>query len=235
MIRYSVAHASLYDSERFRRLLMWSVGMHLILMLLFVLAPSFYAPSYKQAPIFVDLVAAPAAPAALTTPRQVVDEPIVIPKRPRAKPKPVAPPPKPVPAVEKKKPTPAPAVSPEQILEQLRAKRASAAKSESETGRAPQTGIFNPQLAAYTKKIQNKIYANWIGVRPYAHRFGLEVIFEMELDAGGMLQSLRMVQSSGDRPLDESAERAIYKAAPFPPPPRGIRRITIRMNPREKV
>ena len=148
---------------------------------------------------------------------------------PRPKPKPAVTPPKP-------KAKPKPALTPEQLIEQMR--KSQATKPGAESGTAQKQGgpgVFAPEQAAYKRSLTNLIYANWVGARPFSRRSGLEVVFDVEVDAGGNLKSVRMIQTSGERALDDSAERAIIKAAPFPPPPRSVRTIRIRMNPREKA
>ena len=237
MIRYPAPPAGLLESERFRTPLWWSGGAHVVLALVTAVLPALSFSPPAPAPVYVEVVGPPAPPAAAPAPapRQVVDEPIVIPKKPRAKPKPKAKPePKPEPKAEPVK-EPAPALTPDQILAQLRAKHAgSESKSASAAQTASSRGIFDPQRAAYEKKIKQLIYQNWVGARPYSLRVGLRAVFAVELDAGGSLRDVRLVQTSGERPLDDSAERAIHKSAPFPPPPGAVRTLRLTFDPREK-
>lgn len=228
MSRYAEGPVSLVASERFRRLLLWSAGTHVVLVAGFSLAPQFQWAQAPPLPVFVDLVAGLPATAPAEPPRQVVDEPIVIPKRPRAKPRPKAPPPPP-------KAEPEPQLTPEQLIEQLRQTHVSPADVRPREAVGPETGRLDPQRAAYRKKLENLIYANWVGARAYRLQAGLETWFEVEIDASGALLSLRVLRSSGNRHLDESAERAIYKSAPFPPPPASVRSLRIRMNPRQRA
>jgi protein TonB len=50
------------------------------------------------------------------------------------------------------------------------------------------------------------------------------VIVTFELEKNGSIANVRIMQSSGNRALDYSAQRAIYEAAPFPPLPQGYER-----------
>ena len=234
MSALSITPETLYQSDGFRRLLGWSAAAHVLLAML-VLSPLIRLSRPAPAPIFVDIVSLPAGE--IARPRQIVDEPVVIPKRPRAKPvqeaKP-APVKAPVKAPVEKKPE-QPALTPEQILEQLRAKHADPTRDTPASASSSVTGRLDPELASYRRKVENLIYANWAGARAFRFELGLEVVFEIEVDAGGQLKKVELVQGSGKRHLDESAERAIRKAAPYPPPPRSVRVITVHMNPRDQA
>jgi periplasmic protein TonB len=50
------------------------------------------------------------------------------------------------------------------------------------------------------------------------------VIVTFELQKNGSIANVRILQGSGNRALDYSAQRAIYEAAPFPPLPQGYER-----------
>ena len=231
MSALSVTPESLHQSEGFRRLLGWSAAAHGVLLLMLVLSPLFQLSRPAPAPVFVDIVSLPAgAPA---RPRQVVDEPVVIPRRPRAKPLREAPP-APVKAPVEKTPE-QPVLTPEQILEQLRAKHADPTRDTPASASGSVHGRLDPELASYRRKVENRIYANWAGARAFRFEIGLDVVFEIEIDAGGRLLRVELVQGSGERHLDESAERAIRKAAPYPPPPGSVRVISVRMYPRDQA
>lgn len=211
--------------DSFRRLLAWSLGGHMTLALLAVI-PLPHLSSRRPPAVFVDLVAAPAA-RPRPAPRQVVAEPKVISDRPRPKPKP-----KPAPA----KPEPPPPTA-EEILAQLRAKhpaRPEEPPSVVDRIRASVqrgSGRVDPILAAYTRKIESCVHANWVGASSYTHRSDLEVRFAVSVDSAGALTSVAIIGTSGDRFLDESAERAILKCEPFPPPPRGYERLVLAFSP----
>ncbi len=230
MIRYPDAPGTLLESDAFRRLLGWSAAAHLLVLVVSAFSPALYRPALAPAPIYVDLVTAPAR---ATRSRQVVKEPVVIPKKPRAaaEPKPEA---KPEPAPPETEP--ARPLTPEQILAQLRKEQGESSEIErAEAGAGQIQGRLDPERAAYRRRLENLIYGNWAGARGFRDQIGLEVLLEIKVDSNGTLRSVEVVRSSGNRHLDESAERAIKKSAPFPPPPRSVRVITVRMNPRDNA
>jgi len=230
---------SLLADERFRGLLVWSMGGHVAAAIVALAAPHF-RPAPAPTAIFIDLVAAPAAPvAAPTPPRQVVDEPVVI-REPKPKPKRKAKvPPKVKPKVKKKvakKPAPP---TPEQLLAQMRqnvAERPGTSDPIAEIrARAGTTGQLSPELAAFQRKVERCMYANWVGVRSYRNRSDLEVHFRVSLDAGGRLRGVSKTRASGEEVVDDSAERALWKCQPFPSPPLGYRDFDFAFNPAEKM
>jgi TonB family protein len=194
-----------------------------------------------SAPIFVDLVTAAAlAPAPAVAPAPVREKPVVIPARPRPKPKPepVAKPkpvPKPVPKPEKPE-EPAPPTA-AQLLAKIREKVAStpsaARPATGATGSTGARGRFDPILAAYRRQVMVLLRSNWVGARAFASQPGLEVHYEVRVDGGGGVRSVSMLQASGNRYYDESAERAILKSAPFPSPPRGPLTLQLRFSPQD--
>ncbi len=50
------------------------------------------------------------------------------------------------------------------------------------------------------------------------------VIVNFAIQSNGSIANVRILQTSGNRALDYSAQRAIYEAAPFPPLPQGYER-----------
>jgi TonB family protein len=50
------------------------------------------------------------------------------------------------------------------------------------------------------------------------------VIVTFEIQSSGSIGTVKILQGSGNRTLDYSAQRAIYEAAPFPPLPQGYER-----------
>jgi TonB family protein len=228
----------LFASDGFRRLFGWSAVAHGIMVISFMLAPELYSLAPTPAPIFVEVIAAPQAPTPPSArPKQVVDEAVIIPKRPRAKPKPKPAPAIPTPPPPKAEPKkePEPTVTAEQLLEQIRAKHTPAAAETKQGVEGTQTGRLDPELAAYRRQVENLIYTNWVGLQAYRYKPGVQVVFQLEIDATGSLRDVRLIQGSGDRHLDESAERAIHKSVPLPPPPRSVRTLRIYMDPREQT
>jgi len=235
----SVAYAppeSLLESRTFKRLLAFSLAGHVALFLVLTLRPHRSAVLISPSPVMVNVVDVPkpatAPPAAKKPaakppapkpevkpeppkPKPVVNE-IVIPKEPAplpAKPKPVA---KPEPApksaeellaeltkkVEERNPTPEPIAAP---------------APGPATPLAGGPGTFDPLLSPWVARVRTVIRANWSGAQLCK---GVP-IFSLEVGANGALTEIEMVQSSGDRYCDESAERAIRKSDPLPAPPRG--------------
>jgi protein TonB len=52
------------------------------------------------------------------------------------------------------------------------------------------------------------------------------VIVTFDILNSGQIRNVRILQASGNRVLDYSAQRAVYDAAPFPPLPQGFERDT---------
>jgi TonB family protein len=231
---YSIAPVPIWASRAFRHTVGWSIGLHVAAIALVALGPGLFSPRRASQTVFVDLVAAAPAPrkAPVVPPaaktrkkpaKQAVREAVVIPKQPpplRAKPKPAAPEPK--------------ALSPDEILAQFRAKLA-AREPKKAAAASGDAGIVDAQLAAYKARIQACLYENWAGARAFSRRDDLEVTFDIGIDALGNLAALSIARSSADRFLEQSAERAIRKCAPFGLPPRGIRSLVLTFNPADLV
>ncbi|MCE2391921.1 MAG: TonB family protein [Proteobacteria bacterium] len=237
---------SLLASVAYRRLLAWSCAAHLAGGVALVFSDQFRFRSSLPDPVYVSVVAAEprpeaAAPAA-PPPRQEVDE-IVIPRRPRPKPASQAKPrPKPRPRAElaprpepKPKPRAEPASRPEPkpktqsrpALDDLMA-RLQKTTSERPSGVKPgadrdgRRGVFNRQLAAYRKRVESIVARNWDDTSACMARSKFPV-WEVRLAASGRVTGVRLARASGDRYCDDSAERAIMKAQPLPPPPGKVR------------
>ena len=82
--------------------------------------------------------------------------------------------------------------------------------------------LFDPQGADFTAWInqwRNEVYRNWIP--PQAAFFGFgggEVAFEFTVERDGKLSSVRMLSSTGSRPLDRAAENGLRGARMLPLP-----------------
>lgn len=220
----------LVQEQNFRRLLSWSLGVHLLALGFWVVAPVTRRAPLLSAPVFVDIVAAPKAAARPKRARQVVDEPVVIPKQPKPLPKPK---PKPKPEAQPKAPPP----SADELLAKLREKveARDAALARSATATSAGAGRFDPQMAAYQRKLKALLYANWVGAQVFRGRADLNARFQVQIDPSGGLGSVALVGSSGNRYFDESAERAIWKTRPFPRPPRGALTLTLDFDPKESL
>ncbi len=213
-----LSQASLLQVPAFRRMLVWSVAGHVVLGLVLVWSPRSDARPLEPLPIFVEVVerAAPEPPAR-RKPRQIVEE-VVIPKRPKA--------------ARKPPPKREPAPTAEEILSQLREKLGSPSRPAT-SERSAARGRFDPEMAAYRKRIKALLYSNWAGARVFRTQGRLVVHFRVEVDADGVVRSLDLLRTSGNRHFDESAERAIWKVEPFPAPPRGAFTLTLTFDPRE--
>lgn len=229
---------SLLESRGFRRLLAFSLAGHLILFVILTLHPRSSATLISPSPVMVSVVDVPKPAAAAVKkpaakppppkpepapeppkPKPVVDE-VVIPKEPKplpAKPKPV---PKPV---EKPEPT----KSAEELLAEL-TKKVEAQNPTPEPVAPPVPGpaapiaggpgTFDPLLSPWVARVQLVVRANWSGASLCK---GVPT-FDIDVDAAGTLNDLSLAKSSGDRFCDESAERALRKSNPLPPPPQAM-------------
>ena len=105
-------------------------------------------------------------------------------------------------------------------------------KLQAETGKVLAVTPMDEKDPATGKQVHSLLYANWAGAQLFKSQ-GLVVHIEAEVDATGRVGNVRVVRSSGSRQFDESAERAILKVQPFPPPPRGALTLTLTFDPRE--
>jgi colicin import membrane protein len=230
----------LWGSESFRRLMGWSAGAHLLALLMMVFGGTPWSQSSAQSVVFIDVIAAAApepAPAARLK-KQVVDEAVVIPKQPK-------------PAVKKKppkkveaKPEPKPEAKPEpagpsaqELLAQMRERQAAStvvadirSKHEAQQ-RGGAVGRVDPRLARYVAEIRSCMYSK-LTWRDTSRTANLEVRFALDIAPSGKVLKVKLVEGSGNRYLDESAERAIWKCQPFPPPPNS--QFSVIFNPSER-
>jgi len=225
---------SLWKASSFRHMLAGSVATHGLLFAVIGFSPGvFWSSPPPPMPLMVQVVSAapkapappppapapaPEPPAEVTpptpTPRQQVDEAIVIPRQPREKPRPK----KPKPAEKPKKPD-KPPPSAADLMAQLRESAESIDTPSEQTQDGDSAVGLDPELAAYYRKVKGCLDANWVGAQQYQRRRDLSVRFRVRLSAAGMVESVKLVQGSGIRMLDETAERAIYKCQPLPLPP----------------
>jgi protein TonB len=243
---------ALLESREFRRLLGASGVAHVLLAL--VLAVRFH-PEMELAPtpVMVDLIAPSQLPApsaepapAPAKPKPALEKVVVIPKEkpppakpkaPEKKPEPEAKvaeaKPEPVPKPEPEKPAP-PAKTSAEILAELRSRvdaRGEEASSVIAALRASQSGRFDPEGAAYHRKVLALLQSNWVGMRAFGNDPSLEARFSVRVDAAGGVVSVDLVHSSGNPFYDDSAERAIRKSSPLPAPPRGALELDVRFRP----
>ena len=86
----------------------------------------------------------------------------------------------------------------------------------------------DPLYVSYFNKIKLTIEQQW-EYPEMALRYGLQgrLALQFTIGAGGQLEGLRLIRSSGSQLLDEEALRAIKAAAPFPPIPVWIKPVPL--------
>ena len=86
-------------------------------------------------------------------------------------------------------------------------------------------GTFGQQYGRYVNAMRRRVSENWYQSMIEANvQSGARVTMEFEILRNGLIQSVSVVESSGIRSLDDSAERAIYRVRqlePLPPTYRG--------------
>ena len=245
---------ALLASPRFRRLLAWSACAHVALFVLANVRLHSSRTVMPPAAVMVQLVAPPSS----GSPKGAAGA--VAPARPKPErvvnlPKPKAEPPKPK-AVEKPKPTPAPVAKPApkpeppkaeappeptksaaEVLAALRERvgskpgaETSDAEEASAAASAAAGGRFDVEMAAYNNRVKALLRSNWANAA-FANDPTLKAQYLVRVDSGGGILSVELVRSSGNPYFDESAERAIKKSAPWPPPPRGAFELDLVFNP----
>jgi protein TonB len=79
---------------------------------------------------------------------------------------------------------------------------------------------FGYQFGAYAAIVRDRVAAKW---RTDAVEAGIRALpiatISFEISRDGRVRNIQVTQSSGNRALDYSAQRAITDAAPFPPLP----------------
>jgi len=227
---------SLLHSRPFRRLLGASALGHLVFAAVLTFQSWRPLPDFDE-PHVVFVAELPAAalpapsPAKPAPARQQVKE-IVIPDKPRPKPRP--PQAKPVPAKPEPKPVeskpvaePEPEAKPSQSASSLLDKLREEAKNReprgvpqgSPEGKGEIAGILDAEKAAYVKKVQAAIEPHWLSAACQRQRSAPRWV--VKVSSGGSASGISLGRSSGDRYCDDSAERAILKAQ-LPAPPRGV-------------
>lgn len=226
---------SLLRSRPFQRLLAGSALVHAVLAA--ILTFQNWRPIDLDEENVVYIAELPAAalpassPAKAAAPRQQVKE-IVIPDKPKPKPRP--PQAKPVPAKPEPKPVeakpvaePEPEAKPTQSASSLLDKLREEAKNRqprgvpegSPEGKGEVAGILDAEKAEYVKKVQAAIEPHWLSSACQSQSSAPRWV--VRVDSGGGASGVSLGRSSGDRYCDDSAERAILKAQ-LPAPPRGV-------------
>jgi TonB family protein len=252
---FYVPAESLLQIRAFRRLLVFSLVGHLLVIFALVLRPSRHGELIASAPVMVQLVQmpktaapTPAPPAAKPPPpkpeekkpepppppppKPVVKE-IVIPKEPAplpAKPKPAPPP------AETKPKTPPP--SADELIAKMtqRVEAQEAAKAppqqapdtQAPAAAVPSPGRFDPLYSPWIAGVKARVNANWTG----ASVCTAQALFDVDIGPDGRVSRVVLTQSSGDPHCDDTAERAIKKSSPLPPPPQAAT-YELSMDPKE--
>lgn len=90
------------------------------------------------------------------------------------------------------------------------------AQEQKELTQQAQTAQNQGVIDEFRARIQQAIEQNWIV--PDGVDRNLKSLFMIQLGPGGVVLSVRLLQSSGNDALDHSAQVAIYKASPLPVP-----------------
>ena len=80
-------------------------------------------------------------------------------------------------------------------------------------------------ISLYAGAIKDKIYSNWDV--PLGLAIRKKIVVSFMLFRVGTIDSPRMVQSSGNKKLDNLAMKAIFDSEPFPPFPKELRKPNI--------
>lgn len=229
---------SLLESRSFRRLLAISLAGHVLLFVVLTFRPQSRAVLISSSPVMVNMVDLPKPAAARPAAKKPEVKPP--PKPPEAKPEP----PKPKPAVNEvvipkepaplAKPKPKPVEKPEPAPKSAEELLAELTKKVEERNPQPDLpparepgptaplaggpGVFDPTFSPWVARVKTAVRANWSGAQLCK---GVPV-FNLEVAENGAVRDIELAKSSGDRYCDESAERAIRKSDPLPPPPRGM-------------
>ena len=89
-------------------------------------------------------------------------------------------------------------------------------------------GTFDPELSPWVARVRIFVRANWSGASVCR---GVPE-FDVDVDAGGQLSHIALTKSSGDSYCDDTAERALRKSNPLPPPPHAVS-FTFNLNPKD--
>jgi TonB family protein len=82
-------------------------------------------------------------------------------------------------------------------------------------------GIVDPLMQKYYMDVKEKIQEAWR--KPASAKKGMETLLNIKIRRDGMLVDITVDQASGNRAYDESIQRAIRAAEPFPRIPTSIR------------
>jgi TonB family protein len=226
------------------RMILISVVLHLLILSLLILSPSFPSPKLTFGPVYtVSLVSAPMASAPQKGAASLARELLGGDRRETVVKKQVAPeaavPIRPI-ETHKKQETDL-----EKAMAEIRRKAAA-----SEAGSRPQTKAaaekpaaekpaaapaaapspagrqgdaqFNAQMQTYYRTIWTRIRGGWAIPPGMLPGEVLEAVIHVKILRSGAATEIDYEKRSGNRYFDESALKAVRKAAPFPPLPAGV-------------
>ncbi len=104
----------------------------------------------------------------------------------------------------------------EKKRQQEEAKRQAEAEALRQQQLAQQRQRINRQAAEATAKVKQKVERYWL--KPASYQSGLSCTIQVRVIPGGEVVEAKVIQSSGDRAFDRSAEVAVRKASPLPIP-----------------
>lgn len=114
----------------------------------------------------------------------------------------------------------------EQQLQQREVDMSAAQARQGDSGQSPYGSLHgsnvDPEWIQYYNTIKRKINSQWVIAKGDVSGTLVAKVVVM-IDANGNVMRSRFEAPSGDGSFDESAIRAINKAAPFPTPPEGLR------------
>lgn len=85
------------------------------------------------------------------------------------------------------------------------------------------------EIDAFGAAVQSRVTSNWL--RPPGSGVGLSCDVQVRLSTNGTVLGVAVTRSSGNDAFDRSAETAVHKSDPLPPPPAGHTEITFTFAP----
>lgn len=222
------------------RMIVVSVALHLLILFLLVLSPSFPSPKLTFGPVYtVSLVSAPATiappPSTSALARELLkeDHPEAVLKK-QAAPEPVVP-------IRPLEPRKKQEADLERAMAEIRKKAAAQTVVRSPAKAAPEKpapaepapapaaatpgpgdALLNAQMRVYYGQIWTRIRGGWALPEGMLRSEVLETVVHVTILRSGAVAEVGYEKRSGNRYFDESALKAVRKAAPFPPLPAGI-------------
>ncbi len=207
-----------------RSALLISLGLHVAVSLLALVRVRFHAVEYVPRAVYNVTLVTPseARPATTVRPREPAPPPKAEPKPP-PEPKPEPPPPEPEKPRPEPRRRPKPAPRPRRVVERAEVAPPDTTRREATEPAPAQTGAMafdaaDFPYAYYIGRMRRKIAARWRAPSGTPDAATCRVYFRVHRD--GSVSDVGVEESSGIFLFDQSAERAVITAAPFPPLPR---------------